>query len=262
MKIIISPAKKMNMDTDTFPVSGLPEFIEDTKILMQAVRALTCAQAKDLWKCNDKLAQLNYERFQTMNPEKALTPAVLSYEGLQYQHMAPAVFTTGALSYIAGHLRILSGFYGLLKPFDAVVPYRLEMQAALSVNGSRNLYEFWSHRLYQSLPDEDRIIVNLASKEYARCIEKYIMPKDRFITIEFGQMINGKIRQKGTLAKMARGEMVRFMAENQIEDLEDIKQFHALGFSFSEKRSDRDRYVFLRNCAENSDYENAVDNDA
>lgn len=246
MKIIISPAKKMNTDTDTLPVSGMPEFIEDTKILMNAVKALTYEQAKELWKCNDKLARLNYERFQNMNPERALTPAVISYEGLQYQHMAPVIFTARALSYITEHLRILSGFYGLLKPFDGVVPYRLEMQAALSVNGSRNLYEFWSGRLYKSLTDKDRIILNLASKEYAQCIEKYLMPGDQFITLEFGELLNGKVRQKGTLAKMARGEMVRFMAENQIEDLEGLKEFHALDFSFSEGLSCRDRYVFLR----------------
>ena len=110
MKMIISPAKKMNTDTDTFPVSGMPEFIEDTKILMNAVKALPYEQAKELWKCNDKLARLNYERFQNMNPERGLTPAVISYEGLQYQHMAPVIFTAGALSYIAEHLRILLKF--------------------------------------------------------------------------------------------------------------------------------------------------------
>lgn len=246
MKIIISPAKKMNIDTDTFPARQIPEFIEDTRVLMQAVKALTYAQAKELWKCNDKLAGLNYERFQNMELEKMLTPAVISYEGLQYQHMAPVVFTAHALSYIEEHLRILSGFYGLLKPFDGVVPYRLEMQAGLSVNGCRNLYEFWNNRLYQSLPDEDRIIVNLASKEYSQCIEKYITPKDTFLTIEFGEPAGGKVRQKGTLVKMARGEMVRFMAENQIENLKDLKEFHALGFSFCAELSGKDRYVFLR----------------
>lgn len=246
MKIIISPAKKMNVDTDTFAVSGMPEFIEDAEILMNAMKALTFAEAKALWKCNEKLAELNYERFKNMNLKRNLTPAVVAYEGLQYQHMAPMVFTAEALSYIEERLRILSGFYGLLKPFDGVVPYRLEMQAKLSVNGSKDLYDFWKNRLYKSLLDEDGIIINLASKEYAQCIEKYITPKERFLTLEFGEVTAGKVKQKGTLAKMARGEMVRFLAENRIVDLEYIKEFRELGFSFCPELSDEDKYVFLQ----------------
>lgn len=137
MRIIISPAKKMNVDTDTYRVTGLPMFLEDTKQLMQEIRGLSYSEAKVLWKCNDKLAELNYQRFQDMDLEHGLTPAVLTYEGLQYQHMAPDIFTEEALSYIEEHLRILSGFYGILKPFDGVTPYRLEMQAKLSVNGKK-----------------------------------------------------------------------------------------------------------------------------
>lgn len=245
MKIIISPAKKMNVDTDSFAAEGIPEFIEDTKILMKAVKSLSLPEAKALWKCNDKLAKLNYQRFSDMDLERALTPAVMSYEGLQYQHMAPGVFTAEAISYIAENLRILSGFYGVLKPFDGVTPYRLEMQAGLSVNGCKDLYEFWGDRLYQSLIREDGTIINLASKEYARCIEKYITPEVRFITAEFGELTDGKVKQKGTLAKMARGEMVRFLAENRIACPEEMKEFHELGFSYCEELSSADRYVFL-----------------
>lgn len=245
MKIIISPAKKMNVDTDTFEADQMPEFADDAELLMNSIKSLTYAEAKALWKCNDQLAKLNYERFQTMDLGRALTPAVMAYEGLQYQHMAPGVFTDGALSYIKERLRILSGFYGLLKPFDKVMPYRLEMQAKLSVNGSRDLYDFWGKRLYDSLLDDDRIILNLASKEYSQCIEKYVTSDDRFLTIEFGEWKDGKVRQKGTLAKMARGEMVRFMAENRIDDPEHIKEFHELGFHYAADLSDREKYVFI-----------------
>lgn len=93
MKIIISPAKKMNMSRDSYEVTGMPCFLADTKILMQEIKKLSLAEAKALWKCNDKLAELNFRRFAEMDPEKCLTPAILSYEGLQYQHMAPEVFT-------------------------------------------------------------------------------------------------------------------------------------------------------------------------
>lgn len=236
----------MNVDTDTFEIGGMPEFTDDAEILMNAVKTLSLPEAKALWKCNDRLAQLNYERFQKMNLRRSLTPAVISYEGLQYQHMAPGVFTTEALSYIGEHLRILSGFYGLLRPFDGVTPYRLEMQAGLSVNGCKDLYDFWGGRLHEKLMDDDGIIINLASKEYSRCIEKYITPKERFITIEFGELTDGKVKQKGTLAKMARGEMVRFLAEKGVCEPDEIKAFRALGFSYVKELSDAEKYVFIK----------------
>ncbi|SEU10741.1 hypothetical protein SAMN05443270_3205 [Lacrimispora sphenoides] len=245
MKIIISPAKKMNEDTDSIEVTGMPGFINDTIILMHEMQSLSLTEGKALWKCNDKLAELNYKRYKDMALMRRLTPAVIAYEGLQYQHMAPEVLTTRALSYLSDHLRILSGFYGVLRPFDGVTPYRLEMQAKLSVNDCKDLYDFWGDRLYHSLVDDDRIIINLASKEYSQCIEKYITPKDRFITIEFGELVEGKVKQKGTISKMARGNMVRFMAENNISDLNGLKEFQELGFAYSKELSSNSKYVFI-----------------
>lgn len=248
MKIIISPAKKMNMSRDSYEVTGMPCFLADTKILMQEIKKLSLAEAKALWKCNDKLAELNFRRFAEMDPEKCLTPAILSYEGLQYQHMAPGVFTDRALSYVQEHLRILSGFYGVLKPFDGVVPYRLEMQAGLSVAGKKDLYAFWGRRLYCRLMEdnEDGVILNLASKEYAGAVEPYVKTPCRFITVSFEEDVDGKRKQKGTFAKMARGEMVRFLAENGIEDIEGVKRFTGLGYRFREELSGEWNYVFVK----------------
>ena len=246
MKIIISPAKKMNMDTDTYSVAELPVFLEEAEILMRELQKLSFQEAKTLWNCNDKLAELNYDRFRVMDLRRSLTPAVLAYEGLQYQHMAPEVFTEKALTYIGEHLRILSGFYGILRPFDGVTPYRLEMQARFSVNGTKNLYEFWGCHLYRELTREDHVILNLASREYAKAVEPYCTPEDRFITAEFGEWKDGKVRQKGTFAKMARGEMVRYLAENQISDPEGVKVFRELGLVFCEELSSPSHYVFVR----------------
>lgn len=246
MKIIISPAKKMITNTDVFPVEKLPAFLEDTRQLMREIRKLSYQKAKELWKCNEKLAVLNYDRFAQMDLERALTPAILAYEGLQYQYIAPEVFTEGALSYIRDHLRILSGFYGILSPFDGVTAYRLEMQAKLAVNGHPDLYGFWGNRLYEELTKEDHVILNLASKEYSKCIEKYVTDKDTFITVGFGEWIDGKVKQKGTFAKMARGEMVRFLAENQIQDVELLKEFQALGVSYKEELSNDTTYIFIK----------------
>jgi len=248
MKIIISPAKKMNIDRDSFEIKGMPCFLEDTKVLMEEVKKLSFAEAKALWKCNDKLAELNFKRFEEMDLERRLTPAVISYEGLQYQHMAPGVFTDQALGYIEKHLRILSGFYGVLRPFDGVVPYRLEMQAKLSVNGKKDLYAFWGERLYRKLMEgnEGGIILNLASREYSGAVEPYVEPSCHFITACFEEEADGKWKQKGTLAKMARGEMVRFLAENGIEDAEEIKKFDGLGYRYRRELSDERNYVFVK----------------
>lgn len=246
MKIIISPAKKMNIDTDTFAYQDLPVFVDDAEMLMQWIREKSYEELKKLWACNDKITEQNFERFRDMNLRKFLTPALISYEGIQYQYMAPEVFTQDAWDYVQEHLRILSGFYGVVKPLDGVTPYRLEMQAKAAVNGTKNLYDFWNHRLYDEVMDESRTILNLASKEYSKCIEKYLKPEDIFVTCIFGEWKDGKIIQKGTQAKMARGEMVRFMAENGIEGLEQIKTFDRLGYQFSEENSRENIFTFIK----------------
>lgn len=248
MKIIISPAKKMNVDRDSFEVKGMPCFLEETKFLMNEIKKLSYAEAKKLWKCNDKLAELNFGRFSEMDPEKCLTPAIISYEGLQYQYMAPGVFTEKALDYVEEHLRILSGFYGVLKPFDGVVPYRLEMQALLSVNRKKDLYAFWGDMLYCELmrENQDGIILNLASKEYSCAVEPYVSADCRFITVSFMEEAEGKLKQKGTLAKMARGEMVRFLAENQAEDVDGLKKFNSMGYRYRKEISDEKHFTFVK----------------
>ena len=107
MKIIISPAKKMNVDTDTLAPEGMPVFLKEAEQLLEWMRRLSFAEAKALWKCNDKIAEQNYKRFQEMDLRKNLTPAVIAYEGIQYQYMAPAVFGGAETDYIQEHLRIL-----------------------------------------------------------------------------------------------------------------------------------------------------------
>lgn len=246
MKIIISPAKKMNIDTDSLPVQSEPVFLRDAEKIKKYMQALSYEEAKRLWACNDKIAELNFARFREMDLKKNLTPAILSYEGIQYQYMAPAVFTEGALSYIQAHLRILSGFYGVLRPLDGIVPYRLEMQAGAKVEGSANLYDFWGGKIYGNVLDGDRTVINLASKEYSRCIEYYLKPDDIFVTCVFGELKEGKIIQKGTLAKMARGEMVRYMAENNVTDLEGLKEFTGLGYQYQKDISKERDYIFLK----------------
>lgn len=258
MKIIISPAKKMNINTDDILSTTTPIYSAKSQEILSKLNTMNYDELKSLWRCNDKIASENVARLDNMDIPQGLTPALLSYDGIQYKYMAPTIFEDKMLSYVSKHLRILSGFYGILSPLDGVVPYRLEMQADLSVGDSKNLYNYWGDALYEGLslknnhPLSDgnpsyNYILNLASKEYSKAIEKYLQPSDHMVTCVFGELKGDKVVQQATYAKMARGEMVRYMAENDITDLEHIKSFDRLGFTFSSERSDDHIYTFLRN---------------
>lgn len=246
MKIILSPAKKMNIDTDSIEPMGLPAFLDGTNEILAWLKNKSKEELKALWKCNDKIAEQNFRRVETMDLYKNLTAAILAYEGIAYQYMAPAVFEDGHFEYVQEHLRILSAFYGVLKPMDGVTPYRLEMQAKAAIGNAKNLYDYWGNSLYHGVRDESGVIINLASKEYAKCIEKYLSSEDTYITITFCELSGDRLVSKGTYAKMARGEMVRFMAENHIENPEEIKNFNRLGYVYRDDLSSETEYVFER----------------
>jgi len=246
MKIILSPAKKMVVDTFSIEAVSLPTLMHQTEEILAYLKRKSRDELKAIWKCNDVIVQQNIERIQHMNLYEYLTPAILAYDGIAFKYMAPSIFENEQFAYIQQHLRILSAFYGVLKPMDGVKPYRLEMMAKVSIHHTKNLYEYWGDRLYQEIQDASGIIINLASKEYAKCIEKYLQEKDQFITITFCEMAGNKLVTKGTYAKMARGEMVRYMAEENIEDPEDIKHFNRLGYIYRDDLSSELEYVFER----------------
>ena len=129
---------------------------------------------------------------------------------------------------------------------DGIVPYRLEMQAKAIIAGANSLYEYWGDDLYREVIDSSRVIINLASKEYSRCVEKHITSEDHFITCVFGELEDGKVVQKGVYAKMARGDMVRFMAETGAETPEQLKAYNRCFYHFDESRSTETEYVFIR----------------
>lgn len=271
MKIIISPAKKMNICDDSIPWQDMPCFMESTEEILQTLRSRSYQELKQLWCCNEQIAKLNYDRVQHMDLKGRLSPALLSYEGLQYQYMHPAVFTNDQWNYVQNHLCILSGFYGILKPLDGIVPYRLEMQAKLSIGRAENLYQYWGSLLYEALLKQEGreiqkepqkwqqkksqekqanlqpVIINLASKEYSKAIEPYLEKKVQYITCIFGTLTSeGKVKVKATEAKMARGEMVHFLSERQAKVPEVMKEFTGQGFSYDEARSDTQQWIFIK----------------
>lgn len=235
----------MTPDPDGLPWRDLPAFLPRTERLLRMLLALTPAERQTLWQCNGRIAALNEERLSRMDLYHCLTPALLAFEGIQYRYMAPGVFTNSEFAYAQTHFRILSGFYGLLRPFDGVAPYRLEMRAKLRVGEAKDLYAFWGGRLAAQLAEETDCVLNLASREYSLCISKYLPPSVRFVTCVFGQLREGRVVERGTLCKMARGEMARYLAEGQIANLEQIRGFSRLGYHFDAERSDDSTCVFL-----------------
>lgn len=246
MRILISPAKKMNVDTDSLPYERLPQFLSEAKRLLRRLRQLDAAALQTLWGCGDAIAKKSLGLLEQMELTRNLTPAILSYEGIQYRYMAPGVLESDELAYIQEHLRILSGFYGLLRPFDGVAPYRLEMQAKLHVDHFRNLYDFWGGSLADQLCAESPLLLNLASREYSRAVSPHLPRGVRLCSCVFGELQNGTIVEKGVFCKMARGGMVRWLAENRITNPDDLKAFDRLGYAYSAEQSERDRLVFLK----------------
>lgn len=246
MRIIISPAKKMRADPDSLPWRDLPRFLPQAETLAAALRAMTREELKALWKCSDAITDQNLQRLETMDLRRGLTPAILAYEGIQYQYMAPGVFGEEEYDYLQSHLRILSGLYGVLRPFDGVTPYRLEMQAKLKVCEAKDLYSFWGRSLAEEICRDTDCVVNLASKEYSLAVSRHLPPDQRWITCVFGQERGGKIVERGTMCKMARGEMVRYLAERRAETPEVLRTFDRLDFTYAPAWSDEGTYVFLQ----------------
>ncbi|WKY48698.1 peroxide stress protein YaaA [Eubacteriaceae bacterium ES3] len=246
MRIIISPAKKMKIDLDSMAVRQRPDFYEDSEVLLKKLKNMSYADLKALWQCSDAIAEENFKRLKNFPANGELTSAIFSYQGIQYQMIAPHVFSDSEFEYLEKYLRILSGFYGIVRPFDGVSPYRLEMQAKLSIVQAKNLYDFWGSKLAEKLMQETDFILNLASKEYSKVITKHLPANFNLINCTFGEDINGKVKEKGTMVKMARGEMVRFLAENNFTEAEDIKAFNISGFKFQASLSNSNHYVFTK----------------
>lgn len=218
---------------------GKPQFQKEHDFLIDTLRALPADQLRKIWKVSDKLfpaARATLDQPQDSMQEASA--ALLCYDGIAYTYMAPDVFDEAAWKYVNDHLRILSGAYGLLRPLDAITPYRLEMQQKIPFS----LYEFWGSRLAEALAAPDEPILNLASKEYSKAISPYHL----LIDVRFFEEENGKRKEKGVYAKMARGAMVRWMAENQIESLDALKDFTELGYHFDWEASDPSLFVFVR----------------
>ena len=245
MKIIISPAKKMKMEECISP-SRKPLFLDKTEEILSYLLSLSSEEKAKVWKLKGKLLLENLERLREIDLSLPGSPALFSYDGIQYTYMSPSSFTDDMLLYVEERLRIVSGFYGLLRPLDGVVPYRLEMESKININNKGDLYEFWGDTLSRELEKDENLIINLASEEYSKAIIPHLKDSVRVITPVFLEETGDSYVTKGVYAKMARGEMVRFLSENNIEDEEGIKEFSIRGYKYNPSLSSPERFAFCR----------------
>lgn len=245
MYFIISPAKKMRYQEYIEITTTQPLFIDKANYLVTKLNKLSLNEIKTIFKCNDNIALKSYNQYQNFH-QLLTTPAIFCFDGIQYTYMGAKIFTNDEYHYLQDHLFIISGLYGLLRPLDEIKPYRLDFEINFSFDSNQNLYDFWSSSLHDYLFKNDDIVINLSSSEYSKSISKFLSNKDKFITIYFYEQENDKLVEKGVYCKMARGAMVRYIAENRISDIEKIKQFNQLNYKYDENLSTNDKIVFIR----------------
>jgi cytoplasmic iron level regulating protein YaaA (DUF328/UPF0246 family) len=253
MKIIISPAKSLDFKTE-LPTKNfsIPNFLSESKKINELLKKKSQSELKSLMSISEKLAELNWNRNNTFktpfNIENA-RPSIFTFNGDVYSGLDAFSLSMDQLNQAQKSLRILSGLYGLLKPLDLIQPYRLEMGTKLNVEGSLNLYGFWRNKITNKLNDElneNEFFVNLASNEYSSAIDRKLL-KTTMISPVFKDMKNGKLKIISFYAKKARGMMVRYILDNEIINLEDLRGFDYGGYSYSSEESEKMKeLVFIR----------------
>jgi cytoplasmic iron level regulating protein YaaA (DUF328/UPF0246 family) len=247
MIAIISPAKTLDYKS---PIPSLqpsrPRFADDAERLAAAAARLSRKRLGALMHISDKLAELNVERFRGFEtlPER---PALYAFAGDVYAGFEVHSLDEEAVRFAQDHLRILSGLYGLLRPLDAIRPYRLEMGTRWAPR-SGDLYGFWKSRIADALAEDSdgQAVINLASKEYWSAVERHIDPALRVIEIDFREEGPDGLRFNSFAAKRARGMMARYLCEHRLSDPESLKAFDSDGYAFDPENSDERRWRFRR----------------
>ncbi|HPF65133.1 peroxide stress protein YaaA [Lentimicrobium sp.] len=254
MLIIISPSKTLDFENKTSIRSGAePEMISRSKKLVSLLKKKTPRQLAELMDISPKLAELNALRYSEWTfpfPDGKSRPALAAFKGDVYEGLKAWELTDGQIDFADDHLRILSGLYGILKPTDLILPYRLEMGTALHGKDYKNLYQFWGESITKSTRKALRdsgsdILINLASDEYAKAIDFKAL-KARIITPAFREFRDGKYKFVSFNAKRARGLMTRFAIDRGISDPDDFKHFDYEGYGYMEGLSKGDQWVFVR----------------
>ncbi|PIK15796.1 peroxide stress protein YaaA [Halobacteriovorax sp. JY17] len=252
MLVIVSPAKKLDFETSS-PISDFvePKFIEKSKELIRDLRKCSPAEVSKMMKLSEALTDLNvqrYKSFKTPFTPKNAKQAIFSFKGDTYVGFDAETLSAPQIKYAQKHMRILSGLYGVLSPLELIQPYRLEMGTKFSCNGSKNLYEFWKSDLtseLNSILKKEKVLVNCASTEYSGAVN-FSAIDGRVVTPVFKDKKNDQYKIISFFAKKARGMMARYIVENKVTEVEDLKNFGSDGYAFSESMSSENEFVFTR----------------
>lgn len=253
MIAILSPAKTINMDKSrNTNVHSEPLFIDEAALLIEELKKYSPPEMESLMKINSELAEANFRRHIMWNKKhttKTSKQSLLAYNGMVYQGLDAKSLKDAHMIYAQDHLRILSGLYGVLRPLDLIQPYRLEMATKLNNIRGKDLYVFWKDTITNYFMEElnkqnNPILINLASNEYSSAIDLKKL-KYKTITPVFKDYSKGSFKVITIYAKKARGLMARFIVENEIDNLEDLKEFNDGGYSFDEHKSTDSQWVFI-----------------
>lgn len=253
MIAIVSPAKTLDFETKIDTERTKARFFNDSKVLLETLKEKSEDDLQEMMSISDKLASLNVERFaafSSRHTEKNSKQAMYAFQGDVYQGLGAESFDKSEVAFAQDHFRILSGLYGLLRPLDAIQPYRLEMGTSLRVNGSKNLYEFWGDKIAKKLRRDlkeqgDNTLVNLASQEYFKAVDLKAL-KANVIDVDFKDFKNGEYKIISFYAKKARGLMAKYIIKNRITAVEDLKGFNYEDYYFDEANSNDNLLAFKR----------------
>ena len=253
MLILLSPAKLMNFETgpDT-PAPTRPELMDRAATLSKTTRNLTRAKIKQMMGLSDDLAQLNYERFKAfdLDANDGGKPALLTFNGEVYRGLDAKTLTAKDMDWAQTRVRMLSGLYGVLRPLDAIQPYRLEMGTKIKTRRGQTLYDYWGSDIADTLNgaldgQKDRTILNLASNEYFKAVDRKALDAN-VIDVSFKEIKDGKARSLFMFVKVARGLMTRWVIDNRIDDPARLKEFNIDGYTFDADASTNSKLEFTR----------------
>ncbi|MGD2132892.1 MAG: peroxide stress protein YaaA [Maricaulaceae bacterium] len=252
MLTLLSPAKKLDFSPAPHPRASRPVLMEETAKLATTARRLSKAKIKAMMSLSDDLAKLNHERFQAFDADKNDQgfPAALAFAGDVYRGLDARSLPGEDLLWAQDHLRMLSGLYGVLRPLDAIQPYRLEMGTKLHTRRGETLYDFWGARIAKALKadlesHDERAVVNLASDEYFKAVDVKALGAP-VVSFKFQDVKDGKARSLFLYVKLARGMMARWMIDNRIDCVEGLKDFNVEGYKFEPGDSSGDVWVYKR----------------
>ena len=245
MKAFLSPAKNMRAAPampQGMPEATAPRFLYKTEGLAARLKSRAPYELESILQTSPPIALRAAALYQDWTNEGG-APAILAYDGLAYKYLEAETLLPADLRFAQDNLRLFSGFYGPLRPLDAIRPYRLELAHKLD---GQSLYDFWGRAFYDDLfGDGDGIAVNLASNEYSKAVRPYLQPSDRMITCESLTYRKGKLRCLATAAKMARGRMARYIIQNRIESPEQLTFFDWNDFQYEQSLSDNNTLTFI-----------------